>query len=105
MITDKVAEAIRAAWLNYCESLYESLYDIDDDGRYLDQGYRLMAEAAVEAMGLTKQWGHSIMGQEPCMNTSPEEAAQALRYWDEKFPEMEHYGRVWSRLVSPWVQA
>ncbi len=43
---NSVADAIRAEWLAFCAETME----LDDDGEYLNTGYRRMAKAAIAVL-------------------------------------------------------
>ena len=85
---DKVAEAI-------CRENRGPVWcEIPDVAR--DQ-YRHMAQAAIDSLELTAEWGViTDMGVETTV-TSEHRAKQLANRWDDMF--------VRSRLVSPWVRS
>jgi hypothetical protein len=97
---DDVAQAICAVTAAGRTSPWDELNEGQRDA------WREMAKAAMAALGLTEQWGHSINGQDPCVNRSRDEAEQAIGYWrDVGDPTIDIHGKIWHRWSTGWVQA
>lgn len=93
----KVAEAIWSAD-NRSTAYWPSRtwVDIREDER---QAYVELALAAIDALGLTEEWGSVVAEQEPGVHRSREHAERSVAQFAELNP------RLVTRLVGSWVRA